>query len=55
MSYGENHGIDAEYSDDDRYSNFTEIFVELASSSEIIHNFYDLLPEIKSFFTCKKP
>ena len=55
MSYGENHGFDTEYSDDDRFSNLAEIFVELASFSEIIHNFYGLLPEIKSFFTCKKP
>ena len=35
MSYGENHGIDAEYSDDDRYSNLAEIFVELASSQRL--------------------
>jgi predicted transcriptional regulator len=35
MSYGENHGIDAEYSDDDRFSNLAEIFVELASSQRL--------------------
>ena len=35
MSFGENHGIDAEYSDDDRFSNLAEIFVELASSQRL--------------------
>jgi len=35
MSYGENHGIDAKYSDDDRFSNLAEIFVELASSQRL--------------------
>jgi len=35
MSYGENRGIDAEYSDDDRFSNLAEIFVELASSQRL--------------------
>jgi predicted transcriptional regulator len=35
MSYGENHGIDTEYSDDDRFSNLAEIFVELASSQRL--------------------
>ncbi|HVH95420.1 MAG TPA: hypothetical protein VM682_00480 [Bacillus sp. (in: firmicutes)] len=35
MIYGENHGIDAEYSDDDRFSNLAEIFVELASSQRL--------------------
>jgi len=35
MSYGENHGIDAKYSDDDRFYNLAEIFVELASSQRL--------------------
>jgi predicted transcriptional regulator len=35
LSYGENHGIDAEYTDDDRFSKMAEIFVELASSQRL--------------------
>ena len=54
MNYPEINNNDAKHSDT-RFSNMEEIFAELASLSETINNFHDLLPKAQAFNTCKKP